>query len=204
MHQELVIVAYSKVFKCIRSAENIPQLDTCKRMFGNFKKLYRDHGAYIGFLESILRYKESDMENNRQVVFVSGHRDITQEEFNTHYVPRLDEAMDAGSRFVVGDCDGVDIMAQEYVASMSYPLLEVYHMFEEATHYVDLYPTVGGWKSDVDRDWAMTLASDEDLCWIRKGKERSGTAQNTWRRVFKKDGVTSMQEVMTREASMFL
>lgn len=140
----------------------------------------------------------------KMTYFISGHRDITDEEFAEHYIPLLDDAMNNGGRFVVGDCEGVDFMTQQYLADMSYPLVEVYHIGDEPMNYIDLYPTVGGWRSDVDRDWGMTLASDVDVAWVRKGKERSGTAQNLWRRGFKEDGVTSIMEVLTRDAEMFL
>ena len=138
------------------------------------------------------------------VYMISGHRDATREEFVEHYVPMIDDAMSNGGHFVVGDCDGIDIMSQKYLFSRTYPYVEVYHMFESPCHHVKTYHTVGGWKSDVDRDWGMTIASDVDLAWVREGKERSGTAQNLWRRDFKDDGITSIAEVMTRDAGMFL
>ena len=39
------------------------------------------------------------------VYFISGHRDLTQEEFDTHYAPLIDEIMrnDVFTEFVVGD-----------------------------------------------------------------------------------------------------
>ena len=141
-----------------------------------------------------------------QISFVSGHRDITQEEFDEHYAPLLDKAIENGNMFVVGDCEGVDDMAQRYIEShgVSYNNLMVFHMYTDPRYCVEDCLTHGGYHSDVDRDWAMTVVSDEDIAWVRKGKERSGTAQNLARRKLKADGVKTIQEVMTIEAGMFL
>ena len=40
----------------------------------------------------------------------------------------------------------------------------------------------GGFGSDQERDSAMTGNTDEDIAWIRPGRERSGTAKNLMRR----------------------
>ena len=141
---------------------------------------------------------------NANVMMISGHRDVTQEEFDEHYVPMLDKAMEEKCSFVVGDCEGVDFMAQEYLYSKGEMNVIVFHMFTDPRFAVERYKHLGGFQSDVDRDFAMTLFSDEDLCWIRKGKERSGTAQNIERRKLKEQGVHTIQEIMTLEASMFL
>ena len=39
------------------------------------------------------------------VYFISGHRDLTQEEFDIHYAPLIDDIMrnDVFTEFVVGD-----------------------------------------------------------------------------------------------------
>lgn len=200
--------AFDTVHNGIHSVETLDELEATKTLLEQFVEVHKPQQIYRVFLEFLIAGLEKNFIrediDSRVCYFVSGHRDITQEEFEEHYIPLLDAAMDNGGRFVVGDCMGVDIKAQEYLAEMSYPLVEVYHMFTHPRYHVDLYPTVGGWKSDVDRDWGMTIASDVDIAWIREGKERSGTAQNLWRRGFKEDGVTSIVEVMTRDAEMFL
>ena len=56
------------------------------------------------------------------IYFISGHRDITQEEFDANYVPAIEDAIDNGQttwedcEFIVGDCKGCDQMAAEYIA----------------------------------------------------------------------------------------
>jgi len=118
--------------------------------------------------------------------FVSGHRNITEEEFIQHYEPILWEKLnEEGAKFVIGDCNGVDDMAQKYLKAFDVKEIKVYHMFEEP-RYGNGLETVGGFVSDIDRDSAMTESSDEDIAWVRPGCEKSGTAQNIERRTKRK------------------
>jgi hypothetical protein len=139
-----------------------------------------------------------------KIAFISGHRDITEDEFKKHYQPKIADALLDNCTFVVGDCEGVDIMAQEYLESLSMDKVMVFHIGDEPMNFVESLQKTGGFRSDVDRDFAMTLISDFDLCWIREGKERSGTAQNIFRREQKNDGVSDIQEMLTIEAGMWL
>lgn len=122
----------------------------------------------------------------KKTYFISGHRDITKEEFEKWYIPKLQKAiMNCESNFVVGDCIGVDSMAQDWLNENIDNLqrVTVYHMFTEPRYISTLcFKTSGGYKSDVSRDTAMTIASDEDIAFIRKGRWTSGTAQNILRR----------------------
>lgn len=119
--------------------------------------------------------------------FISGHRDLTWEEFAKWYAPAISRTLstDNTAQFVVGDCEGADRMAQDYLPAcgVSFRNITVYHMFK-APRYTALrsVPTQGGFTSDIERDKAMTEHSDYDIAFIRKGKESSGTAQNILRR----------------------
>lgn len=137
--------------------------------------------------------------------FISGHRDITPEEFEKFYVPAIVDVIDTCNdnyddcEFVVGDC-----------------ILCIYHMFSEPRfrvgvagqdgfYHVDMVDElnadlcedddpytiddcpivhyVGGFETDRDRDSAMTNVSSEDIAFIRsKSKWDSGTAENILRR----------------------
>lgn len=121
------------------------------------------------------------------IYFISGHRDISKEEFNQLYVPAINEALrDQDVKFVVGDYEGVDIMAQEYlskVADLKHSQVTVYHMFSlPRNFYSPKFNTKGGYKTDEERDAAMTRESDRDIAFVRRGKRNSGTAQNIVRR----------------------
>lgn len=123
--------------------------------------------------------------------FISGHRDITQKEFQVHYAKDIMNAVlrDPTSKFIMGDYYGVDEMAQEYLVELKKKYTDidivVYHMFETPRNCVSGLATKGGYKNDHHRDSAMTVDSDEDIAWVRSGKADSGTAQNLLRRKVK-------------------
>lgn len=117
------------------------------------------------------------------VAHISGHLDVTQEEFREHYEPRINEAIAAGHNFVVGDARGADYMAQVYLSvNCDKNKVVVYHMFTKPLHYYGGFATQGGYTNHTQRDAAMTAASDYDIAWVRPGKENSGTARNLKRR----------------------
>lgn len=113
--------------------------------------------------------------------FISGHLDLTDEEFITFYVPKLTSAItEPGVRFVVGDACGADIMAQVWLKGRASDVT-VYHMMD-TPRYNRGFPTKGGYITDRERDEALTLDSDDDIAWVRPGREKSGTAKNLKRR----------------------
>ena len=114
-------------------------------------------------------------------VFVSGHLKISPAEFDEHYAPRLLEFLAQGATFVVGDARGADTMAQAFLAQHG-ASVTVFHMFDRPRNNRGNFPMVGGFRSDDERDAAMTAASDVDLAWVRPGRENSGTARNLMRR----------------------
>ena len=124
------------------------------------------------------------------IYFISGHRDITEAEFQQEYARKilLLAYKDTDVNFVVGDCIGVDATAQTLLSDLvsrgviPYSHVKVYHMFTAPRHNVGSFRTVGGFKSDDERDSAMTNASDEDIAWVRPGREGSGTHKNILRR----------------------
>jgi hypothetical protein len=119
------------------------------------------------------------------IYFISGHRDITPEDFQTYYAPIIYNALmnDRNAYFVVGDCEGVDSMAQDFLKELGAEHVTVYHMLESPRYLATpIFSTQGGYKSDVERDTAMTEASNKDIAFIGKGRWTSGTAQNILRR----------------------
>lgn len=115
--------------------------------------------------------------------FISGHLDITAEEFATHYVPFLEAAQDQHASFVVGDARGTDTLAQTWLSRFAPQApVTVFHMFDNPRNNVAGSPTRGGFITDDERDSAMTKASDQDIAWVRPGREKSGTARNLARR----------------------
>jgi hypothetical protein len=118
----------------------------------------------------------------RKTAFVSGHIRISQEEFDTHYIPLLDKAIVENHKFLIGDANGVDAMAQKYLEEKGVTDITVYHMFTSPRNTVPSAKLMGGFEDDDSRDAAMTQASTYDIAWVRKGKEKSGTQKNLDRR----------------------
>ena len=114
-------------------------------------------------------------------IFISGHLDLTHEEFTEHYEPLLKKCLASGYVFVVGDARGCDTMSQQWLRSHG-AMATVFHMFHSPRNNHE-FPCRGGFGSDAARDEAMTAASDADVAWVRPGRENSGTAKNLKRRM---------------------
>ena len=118
--------------------------------------------------------------------FVSGHRDLTMEEFDRHYVYQLDRVLadDPYAEFVVGDWKGCDTIFVKYMEE--YYTDATIHIFyvlasrikkgefnEYRFHECNSYD---------DCDASMTRHSNFDIAWVRPGREDSHTAKNIKRR----------------------
>lgn len=133
--------------------------------------------------------KLNKQENSVYTVFISGHREISQEEFGQIYAPTIDSVLEQygdAVRFVIGDYWGCDEMAQNYLLDtlgIEPERVTVYHMLEAPRYYnKKVTQFVGGFKSDDERDSAMTEASNDDIAFVRDPKKLSGTAMNILRR----------------------
>lgn len=126
------------------------------------------------------------------IYFISGHRDLTQEEFDTYYVELIDEIMrnDAFAEFVVGDWEGCDTMAINFLLEqIDYHPITIYHVEEEprikygnesVLNVENVYSVK--LKNYDECDAKMTKDSVFDVAWIRPGREDSHTAKNIKRR----------------------
>lgn len=130
---------------------------------------------------------ESEIKIKNKTYFISGHRNITEEEFEKYKIEIqkiIKETPD--TLFVVGDYEGVDIMAQNYLIEelkVSPSQITVYHMFEKPRNInPQITKTVGGFETDEERDSAMTNASFKDIAFVRTYQKLTGTAQNILRR----------------------
>lgn len=134
-----------------------------------------------------------------RVAFISGHIDLTEDEFNRYYKDRIDRALDEGHSFVVGDAKGADTMSQEYIyKNDSTADVTVYHMFKSPLNNAG-FKTIGEFSSHNKKDTAMTLNSDYDIAYVRppdvigkmlemrgikyNPKRKSGTQRNLDRRI---------------------
>ena len=138
-------------------------------------------------LDKIIMSEKEELYNKEHTYFISGHRDITEEEFAYNYAGVLDKIVDDGqSCFVVGDCNGADIMAQNFLMNellLDPERITVYHAYNKPRNLnPKITNVIGGFGSHVEKDEAMTKASAHDVAFVRDWKKMSGTAQNILRR----------------------
>lgn len=128
------------------------------------------------------------MNNQNKTVFISGHGNLTFEEWLEHYKPLIDKCLLLNYHFILGDFRGTDVLSIEYLKNKT-SNVTICHCFKKARYNVDIinlqsanWKYVGGFKTDEERDSYMTSNSDEDIAWIRYDKINSCTAKNIERR----------------------
>jgi len=124
----------------------------------------------------------------REITYmISGHLDLTENEFQLHYMRRImDAAKNPQALFVLGDAKGCDQKAGSLLQMLKAGDRSTkYHAGELSRNYHSTIKEVGGFAHYTARDAAMTAASNTDIAWVREGKERSGTAKNIARRASK-------------------
>ncbi len=201
MEEKPCEAGFNKVVNCFKTSRTEAHVKTSAKVYKNFCNMYSPVPAWmvIALDDFYLSAKARVAKTSKMTCFISGHRDVTKEEFNKHYKHLINDAITNGYTVVVGDYEGLDLMAQEYLMSCNYINVYVYHMFKSPRNHVEGFPTVGGYDSDIHRDWNMTLNSDYDIAWVRDGKETSGTAQNIHHRTLKElHGEMSYAELKER------
>jgi hypothetical protein len=106
--------------------------------------------------------------------FISGHIDLSEEEFRQHYIPPLELAIAAkDASFVVGDAPGADTMAQTFLHSHGIHNVTVFHKGPQpkCNCFPEKWKTSGPFTSHSAKDAAMTDASDHDILYIRSAEE---------------------------------
>ena len=138
----------------------------------------------------IVESTKDEIPDEMTVYFISGHRDITQEDFDKYYASEIKSIADNPENddclFIMGDYHGCDIMAQNYLLdtlNIKPNRVYVYHMFDKPRNVnPKVINLVGGFTSDEERDATMTQHSDYDIAFVYDHTKLSGTAQNILRR----------------------
>lgn len=119
-----------------------------------------------------------------RVAFISGHIDLTREQFEREYVYQIKQAISEGCSFVVGNAIGCDAFALEYLAKhvdrnrvtvyhreSAYDKIHKEHLTMSSVKAMDYQKIHTGFRSFEERDKHMTLASDFDIAWVRPDLE---------------------------------
>lgn len=152
-------------------------------IYVNGRKAANDLEVVVGLRAFLTAARIREQAAQGPTYFVSGHLDLTQEEFDLYYMPRLLHCAAAeGASFVIGDARGGDYLSQALLWKHGFLRnVTVFHMFDKPRNNPG-FQTKGGFTSDEERDIAMTAASTADIAWVRPGREKSGTAKNLTRR----------------------
>jgi len=137
-----------------------------------------------------------------EVFFISGHINLTQQEFDLHYVDQIDQSIKKGGIYVIGNAQGGDTMALEYLLKKGVDPKKITIYFynrygdSQSKKYIDRgLKVITEFKSYTNRDAHMTISSNTDILWIRPESENikllgsaykkghvSGTEKNLLRR----------------------
>ena len=121
------------------------------------------------------------------IAMISGHVDLSKEDFDKFYLPKLKELIKNDVIcFVLGGALGADKLAQEFLSSRNDNMNLIVMVYDKQDQNNVCYPNikhVNGFASYTVRDEVMTSESTLDVCFVRrKGGIGSGTFQNVVRR----------------------
>jgi hypothetical protein len=128
---------------------------------------------------------------------ISGHIDLTREQFDKYYKPQIDE-VPKGSHFIMGNALGADSFALEYIndkSTITVVCKDDRHLPTEKGIKV-----VYGFNSFPDRDGYMTSNSNHDIAFLRNDTMAlgSGTMMNLMRRQYSPEVATLFKNHMRR------
>lgn len=181
-------VRYEDYLVFINGGTDASQGKTLNKVIKNKYDYEKVGEADMNALAAELQKQEEETFDILNTYFISGHRNITEEEFDFNYKTAIEFALyeTPNAKFVVGDYYGVDIMAQNYlidVLGINPDRITVYHMFDfPRNKNPKITKTKGGFTSDEERDSAMTNASSKDIAYVRDNTKISGTGSNILRR----------------------
>ena|SRR5581483_5338407 len=122
-----------------------------------------------------------------KIAFVSGHVELDHKTFLDHYQGPLDEAIKNQCSFVIGNAQGADTYALNYLLEKQVNphniTIYIYSRFQKSCeNYAKKGINVkSGFKSYSERDQSLTLNSDYDIAWVRSEEESKILFGNRWK-----------------------
>ena len=180
-------VAFEDYMVFIGGGTDASQGKTLNKVIKNKYQYKRIEDKNIEELLNEMTQMEEKKEEILDTYFISGHRDINEIEFEFNYIPIIQNVLNENpnAKFIVGDCEGCDIMIQNY-------LVKVVENIDNITVYCvgatprNINPEIinikNGFVDDREKDIAMTNASFEDIAFVRNPQKWSGTGENILRR----------------------
>jgi predicted house-cleaning noncanonical NTP pyrophosphatase (MazG superfamily) len=139
--------------------------------------------------------------------FISGHIDITEEQFNKYYRDKIIEAAsNPNNKFVIGSAPGVDYMTQQLLVKLlenepgGLDRISVYHRGKIPETLADCrLKTIGGFASHDQKDSAMTMISDIDIAYVRSEQE----SKKLYGNIYQADRISSTQKNLIRRSNKY-
>lgn len=146
--------------------------------------------------------------NKKKTIFISGHMDTSDKEFNKYYKPKIDEYCNGKYDFIMGGAEGLDNMAIDYLLkkhdsmkkkfmiTVCFPqdeLEEFSNKYKDDLHKLNMVSHFKNIKKGDKklvrkfqiRDIFMTNNSILDVTFLRQyGGAASASAENVYRRMY--------------------
>ncbi len=121
------------------------------------------------------------MDSTQRVYFISGHEDLTVDEFNTHYSRRIKRSNSdfPDCLYIIGAAAGTDRMSHDYLRTIGVdPNRVIIYYKHDGFHNPHRYRV----HIKAEYDTVMTGASTHDITWVRPGSDRTSVQRNIARR----------------------
>jgi hypothetical protein len=138
--------------------------------------------------------------------FISGHTNLTKEEFNKNYKEKLDSIIhnEKDYTFIIGNSNGADLIALKYLLNngCNPKLITIYYMDNindrNENYYINLgLNIIKGFTSYDKRDSLMTKNSDLDIGWIRSPEENKKLLESIGEK-FRKNRISGTEKNLLR------
>jgi hypothetical protein len=110
---------------------------------------------------------------------------------------QIDDSIENGGYFVVGDAFGADQMSLNYLWDKQIEKVVIYHMHKSPLFDNPGFPTKGGYKNHRKKDSQMTKDSDFDIAWVRSDEE----SEKLYGRKYNPGRISGTQKNINRRSS---
>lgn len=121
-----------------------------------------------------------------KVYFIFGPSKYDVKKFSKYYVPLIKKGIEEGANFLIGDCDGVDLLAQHYLLNTldekDLNRVKIFSKGLPKNYLSEGFTNVSGFISHEEAAVAMTLCSTDDIGFVDEGYWNTLTAKNILRR----------------------
>lgn len=109
-----------------------------------------------------------------RTVFISGHIDLTEEEFAKWYLPEIEKLLRSSDKmwfFIVGDANGADKLAQDFLSKSlqkaDHDRVTVYHIGKKPKNQISPGFCLQNFSTHDEKDAYATLHSCLDIAFVR-------------------------------------